>query len=148
MRVHFILHLEMFCHFLFVSSKNSFLIGFLKARIWISFRFVIQINSNHNPVIGLSPVTFCTRKHIQNNISIHLLLRAARKISFVLIVFPSWNKVFIVIIIIIITIYVCTNIYNLTHNSKRPRGRAVSAPDFGSRGRGFESRWRRDSSRT
>ena len=31
---------------------------------------------------------------------------------------------------------------------KRPRGRAVSAPDFGSRGRGFESRWRRDSSRT
>ena len=30
---------------------------------------------------------------------------------------------------------------------KRPRGRAVSAPDFGSRGRGFESRWRRDSSR-
>ena len=29
---------------------------------------------------------------------------------------------------------------------KRPRGRAVSAPDFGSRGRGFESRWRRDSS--
>ena len=28
------------------------------------------------------------------------------------------------------------------------RGRAVSAPDFGSRGRGFESRWRRDSSRT
>ena len=32
--------------------------------------------------------------------------------------------------------------------SKRPRGRAVSAPDFGSRGRGFESRWRRDSSRT
>ena len=33
-------------------------------------------------------------------------------------------------------------------NKKRPRGRAVSAPDFGSRGRGFESRWRRDSSRT
>ena len=32
--------------------------------------------------------------------------------------------------------------------SKRPRGRAASAPDFGSRGRGFESRWRRDSSRT
>ena len=31
---------------------------------------------------------------------------------------------------------------------KRPRGRAVSAPDNGSRGRGFESRWRRDSSRT
>ena len=31
---------------------------------------------------------------------------------------------------------------------KRPRGRAVSAPDFGSRGRGFESHWRRDSSRT
>ena len=31
---------------------------------------------------------------------------------------------------------------------KRPSGRAVSAPDFGSRGRGFESRWRRDSSRT
>ena len=31
---------------------------------------------------------------------------------------------------------------------KRPRDRAVSAPDFGSRGRGFESRWRRDSSRT
>ena len=31
---------------------------------------------------------------------------------------------------------------------KRPRGRAVSAPDLGSRGRGFESRWRRDSSRT
>ena len=31
---------------------------------------------------------------------------------------------------------------------KRPRGRAVSAPDFGSWGRGFESRWRRDSSRT
>ena len=30
---------------------------------------------------------------------------------------------------------------------KRPRGRAFSAPDFGSRGRGFESRWRRDSSR-
>ena len=29
---------------------------------------------------------------------------------------------------------------------KRPRGRVVSAPDFGSRGRGFESRWRRDSS--
>ena len=26
--------------------------------------------------------------------------------------------------------------------TKRPRGRAVSAPDFGSRGRGFESRWR------
>ena len=33
-------------------------------------------------------------------------------------------------------------------STKRPRGRAVSAPDFGSRGRGFESRWRRDSSRT
>ena len=32
--------------------------------------------------------------------------------------------------------------------SKRPRGRAVSAPDFGSRGRAFESRWRRDSFRT
>ena len=32
--------------------------------------------------------------------------------------------------------------------AKRPRGRAVSAPDFGSRGHGFESRWRRDSSRT
>ena len=31
---------------------------------------------------------------------------------------------------------------------KLPRGRAVSAPDFGSRGRGFESRWRRDYSRT
>ena len=31
---------------------------------------------------------------------------------------------------------------------KRPRGRAVSAPDFESRGRGFESRWRRDTSRT
>ena len=31
---------------------------------------------------------------------------------------------------------------------KRPRGRAVSAPDFGSRSRGFESHWRRDSSRT
>ena len=31
---------------------------------------------------------------------------------------------------------------------KRPRGRAVSASDFGSRGSGFESRWRRDSSRT
>ena len=31
---------------------------------------------------------------------------------------------------------------------KRPRGRAVNAPDFGSRGRGFESRWKRDSSRT
>ena len=31
---------------------------------------------------------------------------------------------------------------------KRPRGRAVSAPDFGSWVRGFESRWRRDSSRT
>ena len=31
---------------------------------------------------------------------------------------------------------------------KRPRGRAVSASDFGSRGRGFESRWRRDSYRT
>ena len=31
---------------------------------------------------------------------------------------------------------------------KRPRGRAVSAPDFGSRGREFESHWRRDSSRT
>ena len=30
---------------------------------------------------------------------------------------------------------------------KRPRGRAVSAPDFESRGRGFESRWRQDSSR-
>ena len=27
--------------------------------------------------------------------------------------------------------------------AKRPRGREVSAPDFGSRGRGFESRWRR-----
>ena len=27
-------------------------------------------------------------------------------------------------------------------------GRAVSAPDFGSRGRAFETRWRRDSSRT
>ena len=26
---------------------------------------------------------------------------------------------------------------------KRPRGRAVSAPDFGSRGLGFESRWTR-----
>ena len=31
---------------------------------------------------------------------------------------------------------------------KRPRGRVVSGPDFRSRGRGFESRWRRDSSRT
>ena len=31
---------------------------------------------------------------------------------------------------------------------KRPRGWAVSAPDFGSRGRGFESRQRRGSSRT
>ena len=30
---------------------------------------------------------------------------------------------------------------------KRLRGRAVSAPDFGLRGRGFESRWRRVSSR-
>ena len=30
----------------------------------------------------------------------------------------------------------------------RPRGRAVSAPDVGSWGRGFESRWRPDSSRT
>ena len=40
-------------------------------------------------------------------------------------------------------------VYNHTLSSvKRPRGRAVSAPDFGSRGRGFESRWRRDSSRT
>ena len=42
---------------------------------------------------------------------------------------------------------------NINHNnhsytSKRPRGRAVSASDFGSRGHGFESRWRRDSSRT
>ena len=36
----------------------------------------------------------------------------------------------------------------IIHSGKRPRGRAVSAPDFGSRGRGFESRWRRDSSRT
>ena len=27
---------------------------------------------------------------------------------------------------------------------KRPHGRAVSAPDFGIRGRGFDSRWRRD----
>ena len=35
-----------------------------------------------------------------------------------------------------------------TNDVKRPRGRAVSAPDFGSRGHGFESRWRRDSSRT
>ena len=35
-----------------------------------------------------------------------------------------------------------------TNPMKRPRGRAVSAPDFGSRGRGFESRWRRDFSRT
>ena len=31
---------------------------------------------------------------------------------------------------------------------KRPRGRAVSTPDFGSRGRRFESRWRGDSSQT
>ena len=37
---------------------------------------------------------------------------------------------------------------NPAKNRKRPRGRAVSAPDFGSWGRGFESRWRRDSSRT
>ena len=34
------------------------------------------------------------------------------------------------------------------YKQKRPRGRAFSAPDFGSRVRGFESRWRRDSSRT
>ena len=32
--------------------------------------------------------------------------------------------------------------------TKRPQGRAVSAPYFGSRGHWFESRWRRDSSRT
>ena len=31
---------------------------------------------------------------------------------------------------------------------ERPRGRAVSTPDFGLRGRRFESRWRRYSSRT
>ena len=37
---------------------------------------------------------------------------------------------------------------SLIDMTKRPRGRAVSAPDFGSRGRGFESHWRRDSSRT
>ena len=35
-----------------------------------------------------------------------------------------------------------------TNDVKRPRGRAVSAPDFGSWGRWFESRWRRDSSQT
>ena len=41
------------------------------------------------------------------------------------------------------------HIHSFTYSVlKRPRGRAVSAPDFGSRGRGFESRWRRDSSRT
>ena len=33
-------------------------------------------------------------------------------------------------------------------NSEQPRGRAVSAHDFGSRGLGFESRWKRDSFRT
>ena len=31
---------------------------------------------------------------------------------------------------------------------KRPRGQVVSAPDFGSRGHGFKSHWRRDSPRT
>ena len=36
--------------------------------------------------------------------------------------------------------------YLIPVSPKRPHGRAVSAPDFGSRGRGFESRWRRDSS--
>ena len=41
----------------------------------------------------------------------------------------------------------CTCMWNICHLKllKQPRGRAVSAPDFGSRGRGFESRWRRDS---
>ena len=36
----------------------------------------------------------------------------------------------------------------LLYEPKRPRGWAVSAPDFGSQGRGFESCWGRDSSRT
>ena len=36
----------------------------------------------------------------------------------------------------------------LSNFQKRPRGRAVSSPDFSSQGRWFESRWRRDSSRT
>ena len=40
------------------------------------------------------------------------------------------------------------NMSQLMRLRKRPRGQAVSAPDFGSRGRGFESCWRRDSSRT
>ena len=39
-------------------------------------------------------------------------------------------------------------IIDLKPRQKRPHGGAVSAPDFGSRGHGFESRWRRDSSLT
>ena len=35
--------------------------------------------------------------------------------------------------------------WSLNCELKRPRGRAVSAPDFGSRGLGFEYRWMRDS---
>ena len=40
-------------------------------------------------------------------------------------------------------ICVCLSVWE-----KRRRGRAVSASDFGSWGRGFEYRWRQDSSRT
>ena len=40
------------------------------------------------------------------------------------------------------------NLFDHLKDQKGPRGLAVSAPDFGSRGRGFESHWRRDSSRT
>ena len=39
-----------------------------------------------------------------------------------------------------------TNVFVFQSSGKRPRGRAVSTPDFGSRGHELESRWRRDSS--
>ena len=44
-----------------------------------------------------------------------MVLRAAREISFVLIVLPSWNKVFIIIIIIIITYHLAWAFAVCTH---------------------------------